>query len=312
MESLKLEILDDHVVGQDQVFNHLVNVRRLDNGQTGTLLCSHCCRWPSNLKEQATWIEGCYTPNSEEHNPKLLLGYHPGTITSWSVKGRVLTVSAMGVVVAEADMIVVECQPPLSMKDEGFPIKKAAYFRRQWAIASNGRELVAAVQAYFRSLDVSTFEKRIAWKFITHPDFRIDRISWDFSNYQRPEYGLEVYYDCSVVVTNTKNGYAKAIALDKNPDLKPLFEKEFGVWTVTDQAYFKPESGFYPAVPLTASHIDGHINGRDTHYYDNRRKGIKKGDFNKDLWQISSSNGYTIRIVKETYLESGYAVAIDI
>ena len=67
-----------------EIFDNLVTVRRHDTGETGTLLCSHFCRWPEELISQATWLEGCYTPKSMEGDSRLLMGYHPNELVSWS------------------------------------------------------------------------------------------------------------------------------------------------------------------------------------------------------------------------------------
>lgn len=82
---IKLEVLKD-ITGHADVFDCLLPVRRTDNGQEGLLLCSHCCRFPKELVNKATWLEGCFTPNQWKDDPRLLLGNHPNKATIWEVE----------------------------------------------------------------------------------------------------------------------------------------------------------------------------------------------------------------------------------
>lgn len=84
MKTLTLTIVSD-VINENQVFDHLVKVRRHDTKEEGLLLCSHCCNWPKHLIEKATWLEGCYTPEAYKDDTRLLMGYHPNEVTNWSV-----------------------------------------------------------------------------------------------------------------------------------------------------------------------------------------------------------------------------------
>lgn len=83
INSISFEVLSS-ASSEADIFNRLVKVKRLDTGEEGTLLCSHCCKWPADLKDQATWLEGCFTPKDMEKDSRLLMGYHPKHLVSWS------------------------------------------------------------------------------------------------------------------------------------------------------------------------------------------------------------------------------------
>lgn len=83
MTSISFTVLSS-ASSEAEIFNCLVPVRRHDTGEEGLLLCSHYCRWPVELVPQATWLEGCYTPKRMEDDPRLLMGYHPHHLVSWS------------------------------------------------------------------------------------------------------------------------------------------------------------------------------------------------------------------------------------
>jgi len=78
-------ILSSDVNTSEDVFNNLVLVRDKETGEEGTLLCSHMCNWPQELFSQATWLEGCKTPDEYKDEPRLALGYHPDQYTQWRV-----------------------------------------------------------------------------------------------------------------------------------------------------------------------------------------------------------------------------------
>jgi len=66
----------------EEGFNVLLHVH-LEDGREGLLLCAHYCKWPEELLDHADFIEGCFTPLPYRNDPRLLLGYHPGSITSY-------------------------------------------------------------------------------------------------------------------------------------------------------------------------------------------------------------------------------------
>lgn len=78
-------ILSQSINTSDDVFNHLVEVKDKVTGEQGLLLCSHMCNWPQELISQATWLEGCKTPEQFKDEPRLALGYHPNQYTQWRV-----------------------------------------------------------------------------------------------------------------------------------------------------------------------------------------------------------------------------------
>jgi hypothetical protein len=98
MTTLTFAILDSSVTKENQVFDHLVSVKRLDTQEEGRLLCSHCCKWPMELVSSATWLEGCYTPSRYEGDTRLLMGYHPNHLTKWMIdwEAREVTLSLVG------------------------------------------------------------------------------------------------------------------------------------------------------------------------------------------------------------------------
>jgi uncharacterized protein YjbI with pentapeptide repeats len=82
------------LTSEEDVFDRLLPVRDVKTGEQGTLLCSHCCQWPEELIPQATWLEGCFTPEAYRDDPRLALGYHPKSVTRWKHREGVLTLSA--------------------------------------------------------------------------------------------------------------------------------------------------------------------------------------------------------------------------
>jgi len=78
----------------NKYFDLLIEVEWLSGpkeGQKGTLLCSHYCKWPKELLGKANFIEGCFTPPSYKGDRRLVLGYHAGSVTSykWESEGVV-------------------------------------------------------------------------------------------------------------------------------------------------------------------------------------------------------------------------------
>ena len=78
-------VLSQSVNTSSDVFNNLVEVQDKATGEQGLLLCSHMCHWPSELISQATWLEGCKTPEEYKDETRLALGYHPDQYTQWRV-----------------------------------------------------------------------------------------------------------------------------------------------------------------------------------------------------------------------------------
>ncbi len=82
------------LASDEELFDRLLPVIDVRSGEQGTLLCSHCCCWPRELETQATWLEGCYTPEAYRDDPRLALGYHPRTPTRWDREKGILRLSA--------------------------------------------------------------------------------------------------------------------------------------------------------------------------------------------------------------------------
>ncbi len=82
------------VASEEDVFDKILVVIDWKTKQEGLLLCSHECEWPPDLEAQATWLEGCYTPEAYRDDPRLALGYHPHTVTRWQVHQGLLRLSA--------------------------------------------------------------------------------------------------------------------------------------------------------------------------------------------------------------------------
>lgn len=86
------------IEGDGQIFDHLVHVKWLSGpkeGEKGWLLCSHGCHWPSELIEKADFLEGCNTPESYQEDSRLVLGFHPTTITQWDVESQTIWTSPL-------------------------------------------------------------------------------------------------------------------------------------------------------------------------------------------------------------------------
>lgn len=74
-----------------EMFDHLVHVKWTSGpkeGQEGFLLCSHKCQWPEELVDGADFLEGCYTPSEYKEDPRLVLGFHPDSVTLWKEEER--------------------------------------------------------------------------------------------------------------------------------------------------------------------------------------------------------------------------------
>ena len=78
-------VLSQGINTSDDVFNALLEVQDKETGEVGTLLCSHMCNWPTDLINQATWLEGCKTPEQFKDELRLALGFHPEQYTQWRV-----------------------------------------------------------------------------------------------------------------------------------------------------------------------------------------------------------------------------------
>jgi hypothetical protein len=231
MAKVQLTVLSQLQTSAD-VFNQLVKVRRED-GTEGTLLCSHCCKWPKELIVKATWIEGCYTPKQYENDPRLLLGYHPKSVTRWDFdkESSILTLTTPREVGAnDHGEITLEGVPaflpmyedPNTWED----IPGGRWLRRLWReyVQQNTRELIPAISAFYRAATALANEGVIplggvsaVWQMAELED-ACDEAGVTFDgDYQIwgafvPD--AEMYADRLVVVSSEEDGFAPAWPLE--------------------------------------------------------------------------------------------------
>lgn len=242
MNKLTLTVLSP-VSHQNEVFNNLIEVRRHDTGEVGTLLCSHCCKWPSELKDKATWLEGCYTPATMRGDARLLMGYHPQAITRWEIDGEVLTLEVKDINGGEdiETEVIIEDAPvfyPLYQHfEEWEDLPQGRLLKRYW------REMVERpnperpdvtdrIKAFFRHLTGMANNGIIPlWVVSGLADFREISHAFQVIEYQFEEYfningdqdrwanvptdGMEIYAD-AIVVVNGDDTQCPAIDIDSN------------------------------------------------------------------------------------------------
>lgn len=282
MSTLTVKVLSN-VSSSEDVFDCLIQVQRLDTGEIGELLCSHCCRWPKDMLDKAKWIEGCYTPQSYEADPRLLLGYHPSSVTRWEYeeKGEEVFVHLRTELTAprvndlnEWLEIEVAFLPPLRFYNEENlcflgVIPRYRFMRRLWQTSQEGRDAAAAIQAFYRSLSavvetglVPEWAARTAWFSVlcTDPN-ALEYIYINWAVYQPMFY--EEYADALIVVTAEPSaGFMPAVAitevvefalqgrqrsrLQRFADAPPK-----GTLIVTEQALLQgaDQNGWHPSVP---------------------------------------------------------------
>lgn len=142
------------VESSNDVFDHLIEVRRHDTGEEGLLLCSHYCEWPKDLLPKATWIEGCFTPEEYKENPRLLLGYHRGSVTNhnwWQVGDDLL----LEVYTETHESVRVPLHEPLNPYEYSEPgyYKRRLLMERLWRNAErHAPDDESAMVAYYREV----------------------------------------------------------------------------------------------------------------------------------------------------------------
>lgn len=155
---LSLKVLSSSVKSQNDVFDHLVAVQRLDTMETGLLLCSHCCRWPAALIPQATWLEGCYTPSNFANDSRLLMGNHPNSLTNWCYEETEegvyihLSVTSNNSV---SDVIEVDgCMPYPYINNDNNMVNTRTYrhLSRIWRETNRTRNGADAVRVFYRTV----------------------------------------------------------------------------------------------------------------------------------------------------------------
>jgi hypothetical protein len=227
--SVSFEVLSQ-ITCEGDVFDHLLEVRRLDTQEEGTLLCSHYCRWPSELLPQATWIEGCFTPSEHKDDPRLVLGNHPGDITKWEHKqedGK-LFLEVYFERWERDTPVTVNLHYPLPIDysvDTFFPRRRV--LDRLWRNAErHANSLRGAFEAYYRDVENLVADGRL------HPAVACTYLPKGMESYERntecffalEEYwgedspGLFYYYNSlNVSENNLPKGYLCAIPLWRKP-----------------------------------------------------------------------------------------------
>jgi hypothetical protein len=168
-------ILDCAVVKESQVFDHLVRIKRLDTGEEGLLLCSHCCQWPAHLIPQATWLEGCFTPEEYKDEPRLMLGYHPNQLTSWKIdwEKREVTLSLVKLDGSGGDLLTFPVSYTRLNVDTALYRKIDHYLRRipqEGTFAHYLQQVFSfVVRLYDRTGDISLVLASSAWIMNNNP-----------------------------------------------------------------------------------------------------------------------------------------------
>jgi len=235
MKSLDLKVLAN-ISSETEVFDRLLKVRREDTGEEGLLLCSHCCRWPSNLMNQATWLEGCNTPNHMANNHKLLMGYHPTEVTLWEFNPdtMTLTLKVNDVPSEESTGVRVEGSFPVPTlvnsrvirheEDEileNFKLRR--FFKKVWTQSFEFRGLNEAVSVYFRTIKhvkkLNNWQKRHATlclnSFLDEEGITLMHLIYEEDTDALERGYCEVYYNgLAVVQNNEEEGFGVAVALD--------------------------------------------------------------------------------------------------
>lgn len=223
--TLTLTILS-HVNNEFEVFNHLIRVRREDTGEEGLLLCSHCCRWPKDKIPKATWLEGCFTPDEYKDDPRLLMGYHPHSLTKWEVEGKTLTLAVRKQSASVGQPLNIDFWAPAPAYGregyltnqamlERFP-QRSRFFHKLWAQAQEGREDEGAqILAYFRMVDASplpVWVKRMAsYHLPQRIQFALEfRGTW-LRRYEACSFCEEYVDELRVVVDDEGEGYMRAV-----------------------------------------------------------------------------------------------------
>lgn len=288
MSTLSLKILSD-VSSSEDVFDNLVQVQRLDTGEVGELLCSHCCRWPQHLLKKAKWIEGCYTPKSHANDPRLLLGYHPGSITHWDYQeteeGVILHLKAEFSnsfnQYDDDDVMVIQMEGetplPFFWEINMTHVPRTRVMQRLWRTSSEGREPIEAIQAFYRSLNalvesgrVPRWAARCAWHGILDcidESLFIDyQLEWAYPE-DTQEY-CEEYADATFVVSSCpQEGFLPAVTITtvigsqaypgsrQRGRRRQQFDDNLldGALVVSDEAIRQGAvlAGYHPAVSIT-------------------------------------------------------------
>lgn len=202
--TITLEIL----ASVESIFDTLIEVKRLDTGEVGLLLCSHSCKWPSSLINEATWLEGCYTPNSFIGDTRLLTGYHPNRPTGWVIDGNLLTFTV------EEDEGVLG-QPSLEFYSEETYLPEEKLLRRMWKSARTNREESAAMRVFYSQLYALVVEGKVRKSLLAAAWVVLPTDRWDYKYLVPADEAIphcRKYAD-ALVVTERGNGYYPAVEI---------------------------------------------------------------------------------------------------
>jgi hypothetical protein len=244
MKNLTMTVLTS-VSTEEEVFNNLIEVRRHDTKEVGTLLCSHCCKWPEELKEKATWLEGCYTPSTLKGDSRLLMGYHPKEITRWKVEkveGELLLHLNVPLNPHEENQIIIEDVAeflPLYLQyDVWEDLPKGNLIKRYWRTIVTSEaaielrpDAISRVAAFYRSVSANPYIPKYItiglWDFCIIKSFCEEHdIHFNGNIELQHEENCEHYADALVVVNDKYQKFGIAFDIE-NMDFINLILKHF-------------------------------------------------------------------------------------
>ncbi len=243
--ALRLEVLSP-VKNESDVFGHVVTVKNQETGEVFTLGCAHCCNFTKQQLDEADKLEGCYTPLRHKDDPRMLLGYHPDTITQWhveEVEGKVFVVLDADYSLRQhraEDVGANETDESITVRDididfyPGLPVHREdtvpnlRILERIWQRSMDGRDEEAAIHAFYRvvsalcgrgrlDIDVARIAfMEVLWRRLSDPicsesEFRFTREVSEVETSLR-RYCEVCYKRLTVVVTEPEYGYAPAVS----------------------------------------------------------------------------------------------------
>lgn len=283
--ALRLEVLTP-VNDPSQVFGHVVEVKNPETDEVFTLGCAHCCAFTQRQLAVADKLEGCYTPSLYKNDPRLLLGYHPNSVTKWVVEkdsDKVFIVLDAGTPEVDGDYLDVDFYPALPIHDYWDITPNTRVMERLWRAACQGRTESQAVLAFYRTVsglcDIGRLRvdvARAAYELVVRP--ALTSVQAEFTRWVPRPWGCEEYYGCLVVV-----------------DADPL-------------------NGFYPAADLKYRSIT--TNSVDDNEYWEANYGVDDNEFDDDTYQTFpcyEANGHCfIKTVVISSTIDGYHMAESI
>lgn len=305
------KVLSD-ISSKEEVFNNLVEVRDLNSNEEGTLLCSHGCCWPEDKIPKATWLEGCYTPDSYRESEKLALGYHPQSLTEWWVN-----LNQEGEVI-----LTIQAEMPIDVDGiTSIPFQLLGYKDIQFTF---DRRLKAGWRAFSRSSmvgDDDSFEEKLAKFSRAILAGRIDlprvashyvyKVVPNFEDYAFT-FSREGILDlthleynrgyCTVIETNEEAGYVEAEEFPYVIDEGVEVTKDVGPYAIAwDLPYERSTSDCGYTKPLIIRAKFNIFN------YNFRRSFRQRDQFLSNKFQIGA-----LVITTDEYHEYGFHFAIPI